>query len=65
MKTKILFISILFILISGIYFVKQTSSRYISNTNVSGNATLAIPYFSMELQNTSPRKYGTWRYSKL
>ena len=48
MKRKIKFAMILFIIISSIFFIKTTNSRYISEINSNNNLDVAVPQIVLD-----------------
>ena len=52
MKRKIKFLIVMFIIISTVYFLNITNSRYTSETNIKENLDIAIPRISLKIENT-------------
>ena len=53
MKTKVKFLILAFIIISSIFFINSTTSRYLSEVNSKSDVDVAIPQLDIEVSNVS------------
>lgn len=53
MKKKIIFGTIVFTIICGVYLIKITNSRYLSEVNIDGNIDVAVPEIVLDTSNYS------------
>ena len=53
MKTKVKFLILAFIIISSIFFINSTTSRYLSEVNSKTDVDVAMPQIEIEVSNVS------------